>query len=223
MSALIQPETSEIVRIAARGDGVTADGRHVVGAAPGDMVDADGAVVSQGPHHSDPACRHYGRCGGCQLQHVDDAAYRVFLAERIRHALAQQGIEAPVMAEPHLSPPGCRRRASLRVQKWQGRIVIGFNEGESHTLVDLAECPVLDPGLFALVAPLRKLAATLLTERSTAGITLIRCDQGVDVMIGPITADGLAALEAMTAFAITHRLARNWCIWTKRRPLPLMA
>src|SRR3546814_10407342 len=62
------------------------------------------------------------------------------------------------MEEPHLSPAGCRRRASLRVQKRQGRVVLGFNEGESHRLVDIAECPVLDPVLFALVEPLRKLS-----------------------------------------------------------------
>src|SRR3546814_10053212 len=70
------------------------------------------------------------------------------------------------MEEPHLSPAGCRRRASLRVQKRQGRVVLGFNEGESHRLVDIAECPVLDPVLFALVEPLRKLSSRLFAERS---------------------------------------------------------
>src|SRR3546814_2574592 len=69
------------------------------------------------------------------------------------------------MEEPHLSPAGCRRRASLRVQKRQGRVVLGFNEGESHRLVDIAECPVLDPVLFALVEPLRKLSSRLFAER----------------------------------------------------------
>src|SRR3546814_8265856 len=100
-------------------------------------------------------------CSSDLLQHVDDAAYRAFISDRIRHALAQQGISAPDMEEPHLSPAGCRRRASLRVQKRQGRVVLGFNEGESHRLVDIAECPVLDPVLFALVEPLRKLSSRL--------------------------------------------------------------
>lgn len=200
--------TEEIIRIAARGDGVTNTGRHVKGAAPGDIVDENGAVATKGPHHRDPACLHYGRCGGCQLQHVDDETYRTFLSDRIRHALAQQGVDAPPMEKPHLSPPGSRRRASLRAQKRQGKVIIGFNEGESHSLVDLTECPVLSPDLFALIDPLRKLSARLLADRSAAGITLTRCDQGVDVLIGPITADGLAVLEAMTDFAIRHNLAR---------------
>ncbi|MGH6659570.1 MAG: class I SAM-dependent RNA methyltransferase, partial [Sphingomicrobium sp.] len=39
-----------IVRIAARGDGVTASGRHAPFAAPGDMLLSDG-MVEPGPHH----------------------------------------------------------------------------------------------------------------------------------------------------------------------------
>lgn len=202
------PELNEIIRIASRGDGVTADGRHVAGAAPGDIVDAEGGLVDKGPHHAEPQCRHYGLCGGCQLQHADDIAYRVFLGERIRYALAQQGVDAPLMEEPHLSPSGTRRRASLRAQKRQGRVTIGFNEGESHRLIDLAECPVLLPELFALVKPLRGLLAQLMPDRSAAGVTLTRCDQGVDLMIGPLQADDLAAMEALTGFARRHGLAR---------------
>src|SRR3546814_15000069 len=48
----------------------------------------------------------------------------------------------------------------------------------------------------------------MFAERSAGGITLTRCDQGVDVLIGPVTADGLGALEAMTDFAVKHGLAR---------------
>ena len=69
---------SRIVRLAGRGDGVTDDGRHVPLAAPGDVVEADGAIV-RGPHHVAPPCRHFPRCGGCQLQHVDDVAYAGFV------------------------------------------------------------------------------------------------------------------------------------------------
>src|SRR3546814_11040589 len=72
----------------------------------------------------------------------------------------------------------------------------------------MAEGPVVDPVLFALVEPLRKLSSRLFAERSAGGITLTRCDQGVDVLIGPVTADGLGALEAMTDFAVKHGLAR---------------
>src|SRR3546814_18407414 len=90
-------------------------------------------------------------CSSDLLQHVDDAAYRALISDRIRHALAQQGISAPDMEESHLSPAGCRRRESLRLQKRPGRVVLGFNSGDSQRLVGIAECPVLDALLFEMV------------------------------------------------------------------------
>ena len=64
-----------VLRIAARGDGVSASGRHIPFGVPGDMTDEAGTLV-HGPHHQVPPCRHFPECGGCQLQHADDAAYR---------------------------------------------------------------------------------------------------------------------------------------------------
>ena len=62
-----------IVRIAARGDGVTSSGRHVAFGIPGDELGDDGTLV-EGPDHVTPPCRHFPACGGCQLQHASDAA-----------------------------------------------------------------------------------------------------------------------------------------------------
>ncbi|MFM7348882.1 MAG: class I SAM-dependent RNA methyltransferase, partial [Erythrobacter sp.] len=101
-----------IIRFAAKGDGVTASGRHVAGAVPGDLVDAAG-VVTPGAHHQIPPCRHFGICGGCQLQHADDAVLADFVRDRVVHAARGQGLEAAEVLPVHLSPPHTRRRAGL--------------------------------------------------------------------------------------------------------------
>jgi 23S rRNA (uracil1939-C5)-methyltransferase len=186
-----------IVRLAARGDGVTESGRFVAMSAPGDLAAPDG-TVTPGPHHQLPPCRHFPTCGGCQLQHVGDAAYADYLTDRIAAALAAQGIAAPDIREPHLSPPRSRRRATLKAAAG----IVGFNEAASHRIVDMRECHILRGELFALVAPLRR----LLTGRASAAMTL--ADQGVDLLLEGVAADTLEAAEAMTAFARDNCLAR---------------
>ena len=198
---------SEVIRLAARGDGVTADGRHVALAAPGDMVD-NAAEIIPGPHHVDPPCRHFPRCGGCQLQHVDDAAYADYLIERISSALIAQKVPVPEIRRPHLSPPRTRRRASLRAERVGKRVVFGFNEAVSHYIVDIRECHILLRELFALVDPLRNLLGSLLEPRKTANVHLAWTDQGADVAMEGVAFEGLAAHEALTEFAVLHRLAR---------------
>ena len=191
-----------IVRVAARGEGVTADGRHAAFAAPGDLLSAEG-TVTPGPHHQVPPCRHFPRCGGCQLQHLDDRAYSAFITDRIASALASQGLSVPIR-QPHLSPPRTRRRATLHAEKGSR---LGFTEEKSHAVVDITECHILLPELFALVAPLRGLLRQLGLKR-LADVHLSRIDQGADVLVTGLAAEGLKAAEAITGFCERHGVAR---------------
>jgi 23S rRNA (uracil1939-C5)-methyltransferase len=197
--------TDTIIRVAARGEGVTADGRHAALAAPGDVLNADGSVTP-GPHHQVPPCRHFPTCGGCQLQHLDDASYAQFITDRIAGALAAHELETDIRA-PIVSPAKARRRASLHAEAKGGRIRLGFAEAGSHDIVDIQECHILAPELFALVAPLRKLLARLGLKRRRADIQMTSCDQGVELLIGA-SFDGLEAAEAIITFCQQHNVAR---------------
>ena len=199
-------EDSTIVRVAARGDGVTADGRHAPLAAPGDMLRADG-TLQPGPRRQEPPCRHFPDCGGCQLQHLDDRAYAEFLTARIAGALMQQGVEAEIRAAM-LSPPRTRRRAALHAERRGRQVHLGFTEQSSHRLIDLQQCEVLDPRLFALLQPLRGLLAAHLPANRRVNVHLALTDQGPDVLVDGLVADSLGAAEAITAFAQRHGLAR---------------
>lgn len=199
-------ENEEIVRVAAKGDGVTASGRHVPLAAPGDLVSADGNV-QPGPHRAVPPCRHFGRCGGCQLQHLDEAALAAFVRDRVLHAARSQGIEPDNLAPTHLSPPRSRRRATLHAQPAAGGVALGFREAGSHRIVDLAECHILRPELFALVAPLRRMLSAQ-AGRWAVDVELSLADQGVDCGLKGFAMEGLEATEAALGFAQVHRLAR---------------
>jgi 23S rRNA (uracil1939-C5)-methyltransferase len=195
-----------VVRIAARGDGVTAGGRHVAFTAPGDAVAVDGSIVP-GPHRQVPPCRHYPECGGCQLQHVDDEAYANYLVERVAGALAQHELSTSILP-PHLSPPRSRRRATLRAMKFGGRVILGFNAEKSNRIIDLKECHILRPELFALVDPLRRLLGLLLSPKRTAEVQVTLADQGADLLLRGVKAEGFEAAQALVDFAEQQGLAR---------------
>ncbi len=196
-----------IIRVAAKGDGATADGRYAPLAAPGDSLLPDGTVVP-GPHHATPSCRHFPACGGCQLQHLDETALTEFVSDRVAGAARGQGIAVEKLAPPHVSPSQSRRRAILHAQAIGRRVVIGFREQGSHRIVDMRECPVLAPQLFALVAPLRAFLESLADRKLAADVELVLVDQGVAVDLRGIKIEGLAATEGLLDFAQKHALAR---------------
>ena len=196
-------EAERIVRLAARGDGVAESGRFYPLTAPGDRV-LPGGGLDPGPHRQAPPCRHFPECGGCQLQHVDDDAYGAFLRDRIASALAAQGVAEPPILEAHISPPRSRRRASLRFGKGGA---LGFNAESSHRIVDMRECHILRPELFAMVAPLRALLSRL-KSAPTAGVRMTLADQGVDLLLEKVEASDLRTAQALGEFAARHGLAR---------------
>ena len=200
--------SARIIRLAARGDGITADGRYVSGATVDDEVIFEGDVprILPGPRHVMPVCRHVPDCGGCQMQHVADADYMAFVIDRLAHVL---GPLMPADVAPvALSPPRSRRRASLRAVRRGGKLRLGFNTESSHQIIDIQQCEVLRPELFALVAPLRQLLKAALAEGQGAGITLTLSETGVDVLLANVPAERLDEIERLTDFARAHDLAR---------------
>lgn len=204
----VPPEgAARVVRLAARGDGVTAAGAFVAGAVPGDMVLADGAIIP-GADHAEPPCRHFHLCGGCQMQHVSDRLLRQFAQDRVVEPLERAGIRPQQLMPVHMSPPASRRRVAMRATRTDGAVRLGFNMQGQHRIVDLAECPVMHPQLFALVAPLRQLLAPYLAERSAIGVILTLTDPGPDLLLSNLQASTLPVIEGLTQFAHDHGLAR---------------
>lgn len=199
--------SDEIIRIAARGDGVTSDGRHVPLSAPGDRLDPNGGLLL-GPNHVEPVCRHFPICGGCQLQQLSDTAYADYVRDRVVGALAGQDVAHGEVHPAIVSLPRTRRRAALRAARFGRHFQLGFNGQGSHRVVDMKQCDVLHPALFALIDPLKGLLEKRVPDRDSAQVKLSLVDQGVDVLIEGVEASDLAAVEALTGFAQEHSLAR---------------
>jgi len=212
-------------RIGAAGDGVArwrGEPVFLPFAAPGDHVRVrlgsrrggglEGHVVElldSGPGRVPPPCRHFGRCGGCALQHLDPDLYREVKLLRLLNALERAGID-PGVVEPLRMVPPVRRRTRLglaRPRDPRQPVRVGFRKRFSHDLVDLRECLVLEPVLFALVGELRRLP-DLLPPGGMAEATLSCTDSGVDLLIEASQPPALGALEALARLGDDCDLAR---------------
>src|SRR6516165_5042985 len=215
-----------VERLGAQGDGIAeCDGEPVFlpFTVPGDRVRArlgarrgrgrEGRVVEwldAGEGRAEPPCAHFGRCGGCAMQHLAPATYRAVKLGGLITALERVGIN-PRLVQPLRVVPPERRRARLGLMRPRDRHLpasIGFRERFRHDLVDLAECPVLEPALFAVVDELRLVAGDLMPPGGTAEVTLTRTDSGIDVLLEAPERPRLGALEALAAFAGKYDLAR---------------
>lgn len=164
-------------------------------------------VVEASPHRYQPACSHFGVCGGCQLQHLDSQLYQNWGKDRVRAALSQHGFEAVPVDKPFMTAPASRRRIALKALKTASGLVLGYNEAGSHQIVDLVECPVMLVELQALLPELRTLLADILQPKNLASIHLTATDSGLDVLFDASTSIDLAAREKLAAFASKHDIA----------------
>ena len=105
--------------------------------------------LSESPERITPACGIFGRCGGCQLQHISYGAQLRMKRKTVVDALERiGGIEAPNVHECVPSPElwGYRNKASLPVQSLGGESLrAGFYRPRSHDIIPYSDCPVLLP------------------------------------------------------------------------------
>jgi 23S rRNA (uracil1939-C5)-methyltransferase len=87
-------------------------------------------------------------------------------------------------------------------------VQLGFNAEMSHRIVDMRECHIVRPELFALTEPLRQVLADMLQPKRIGEIQLTLIDGGVDVLIKGVPAGRLSEIEQLTSFAMKHDLAR---------------
>jgi 23S rRNA (uracil1939-C5)-methyltransferase len=213
-----------IEEIGGRGDGIARlDGRplYVPFTLPGDRVSVgiegtrgDGlaghvlSLLIAGPGRVTAPCPHFGRCGGCALQHLEDGLYAAWKSAQVALALARRGLRDVPLQPLIRIPAGTRRRASLVAERAGGAIRLGFHERASHRVVDATTCLILTAGLAALLPPLRRALRPLLGERERAQLTLTEADTGIDLLVGTSRPPGLAAHEALAALAQAADLAR---------------
>lgn len=108
-------------------------------------------VLAASDQRVTPPCPAYGRCGGCDLMHLDPEAQVKAKAAWVAAALSRLGPTPPTRVMPSPRPLAYRNR--VRFQMADGRL--GFFAAGSNDLVEIDRCPVAAPGVNRLLAGLR--------------------------------------------------------------------
>jgi 23S rRNA (uracil1939-C5)-methyltransferase len=126
-----------------------------------------------------PHCLHFGTCGGCA---VDDRA-AIDKRGLLAAALRQAGFVDALVADLVSTPIRTRRRVDLAASRHGADLRLGLHAARSSDVVDMTECALLTPALFALVAPLRALLRHLTGFRRAASVLVNWLDEGPDVLL----------------------------------------
>src|SRR5680860_242855 len=189
------PLEVEIARLGAQGDGI-AEGPgaplFVPFTLPGERVRLDLGedgkhaalleVLDPSPERIDPVCPHFGTCGGCALQHLEEGAYLAWKRDLVVHALKSRGLDAEVEGARPVSL-GNRRRATFSLGRDGRGVVLGYRRARSHDLIDIEMCPILSPGIVARLPKLKAALAPLLGGKCEARVGVTETETGLDIVV----------------------------------------
>lgn len=210
-----------IGEVGARGDGVVPGDEgplYVPFTLPGEQVRARvlgerGEIIAVETPSSDrvaPVCRHFGRCGGCQLQHWAEPAYLDWKRTQVIQALARRGIDTEVDAILPAFGAG-RRRAAFHGARAGKVVKVGFMERGGARLGPIEVCPVLAPGLAAAFPALTAITTAFAPEKGALTMPTLLTDTGLDIDVkgaGRVSSFDRAQLEAAAEIATQFDLAR---------------
>ncbi|HSM96032.1 MAG TPA: hypothetical protein VLT91_08315 [Rhizomicrobium sp.] len=154
------------------------------------------------------ACRHFGICGGCSFQDMPDDAYRALKRSFVVDALAQEGLEGTEVDSVIEVKPATRRRAVFKAAKRGGAVQIGFHAAQSHAIVDMHECLVITPRLFALDGQMRELFTSLLNDGEDVEAHATDTETGPDIALRWSRKLTPAISAELARWAQKHRIAR---------------
>jgi 23S rRNA (uracil1939-C5)-methyltransferase len=207
-------ETVTIERVGAQGDGIAhmpAGPQFVPLALPGETWRQEGGDwvrLTDAPDRATPACRHFGRCGGCAAQHMAPSTYAAWKRGILLEAFRHRGL-MPEIAPAVTVGPGTRRRAVLSARRLGRDVVLGYHARASEAVVAIAECPVATPAIAGALPALREIADAVLGGDGSCRLAVLDTGAGLDVAIeaGRVDPPARARLGEIAARAGVLRIS----------------
>jgi len=134
----------------------------------------------------EPQCSYYGRCGGCQGQHIPVETQRKAKEKALFSRLSKLQAE-PIQLMPMICGEqwGYRRRVRLSLL-WNAKnkiIEMGFRQKNSNQLVSIQQCLVAEPAINDLIPKLTALWAQYSVPKQLGHVELVSAENGVAMLL----------------------------------------
>ena len=148
-------------------------------------------IIKPSPWRVNPPCPYFGRCGGCQWQHINDSVQGELKKEILEDLLRRLGRVReipPITIYPAPQSYGYRARIQLKVE---GK-ALGYYQEKSHWVVDIQECLTAHPLINQMLALVRKKLPSLsqtneieinISPDESRGVFILHClspDRGIE-------------------------------------------
>jgi len=180
----------------------------------GEIMDGritDPKIVEPTADRIKAACKHFKRCGGCNLQHASDQLLAEWKTKKTKDTLAAVGL-APEFRKIITSPPNSRRRATFTARRTKKSAMVGFLGRASDTITEISECAVSDQSLLSAFDTFKDFAKIGGSRKNSIRISATISNTGLDVQVGDakeLSPTEVALLGQLCAKAKITRLVWN--------------
>lgn len=168
-------------------------------------------LETRSPDRAEPFCDVFGRCGGCQVQHLAYPAQLAWKRRIVADALGRIGGFAGIDVPPPIGmrdAKAYRNKMALVVEAHDGRTTFGFYRPRTHELVPIEHCPIVLQPLDGAIGALAAAAGDPATAPAFAGVRHVVMRTGLTSPTGVLSLtaaerpDGIAALAPALARAV---------------------
>ena len=136
-------------------------------------------------------------CGGCIFRSMAEDEYRQLKINDFVHTLGQVAKATPHQDEPIFIKDGQRRRADMAFLYTKKHLQFGFNQAETHNIVNINTCQMLTAGLNKILPSLCHFLEEFCTIAITVknkkkieqhfirdgSVRLLEADNGIDIVL----------------------------------------
>ena len=144
-------------------------------------------ILVPSPLRTSPPCPVFGRCGGCNWQHLNYPAQLaakddIFAETLWRGGRVGREVLLPTLGAP--APFGYRSRVQLKLHLADGELHMGFYRTGSHFVVAIpGQCAIADPTINRLIGELRTLLPSFPEVSRLPQIDIAVGDDGTALLI----------------------------------------